>query len=104
MSPDHRKDVAMPDTIVAWQNVSLTDTPNVENLYISGDRVYGAGTSGDNIIAGGSGSDQLYGGGGQDVLVGGSGNTIALQPVSFEGSTGLNVAGGIGGITLTPAP
>jgi len=27
-----------------------------------------------------------------------------LQPVSFEGSTGLNVAAGIGGITLTPAP
>ena len=34
-------------------------------------------------------------------LVDGSGNTIALQPLSMEGNTGLNVAGGIGAITLT---
>ena len=36
-------------------------------------------------------------------LIGGSGNTIALQPLSISGNTGLNVAGGIGAITLTPA-
>ena len=30
---------------------------------------------------------------GANVLVGGSGNSIALQPVSIEGTTGLNVAG-----------
>jgi uncharacterized protein DUF992 len=41
---------------------------------------------------------------GANVLVGGSGQTIALQPVSIEGSTGLNVAAGIAEITLTPAP
>jgi hypothetical protein len=41
---------------------------------------------------------------GANVLVGGSGNTIALQPLSIEGNTGLNVAAGIAGITLTPAP
>ena len=40
---------------------------------------------------------------GANVLVGGSGNSIALQPVSIEGSTGLNVAAGIASITLTPA-
>src|SRR5579863_2326231 len=37
---------------------------------------------------------------GANALVGGSGNTITLQPLSIEGNTGLNVAGGIGAITL----
>jgi hypothetical protein len=41
---------------------------------------------------------------GANVLVGGSGNSIALQPVSIEGNTGLNVAAGIGAITLTYVP
>jgi len=41
---------------------------------------------------------------GANALVGGSNNTIALQPLSIEGNTGLNVAAGIGGITLTAAP
>jgi hypothetical protein len=41
---------------------------------------------------------------GANVLVGGSNNTIALQPLSIEGNTGLNVAAGIASITLTPAP
>jgi hypothetical protein len=41
---------------------------------------------------------------GANALIGGSNNTIALQPVSIEGNTGLNVAAGIAGITLTPAP
>ena len=37
---------------------------------------------------------------GANVLVGGSNNQIALQPVSIEGMTGLNVAAGFGQITL----
>jgi hypothetical protein len=37
---------------------------------------------------------------GANVLVGGSGRSISLQPLSIEGSTGLNVAAGIGAITL----
>src|SRR5262245_33438192 len=37
---------------------------------------------------------------GANVLVGGSGSQIALQPVSIEGMTGLNVAAGFGQITL----
>jgi hypothetical protein len=41
---------------------------------------------------------------GANALVGGSNNTIALQPLSIEGNTGLNVAAGIGGITLSAAP
>jgi Protein of unknown function (DUF992) len=40
---------------------------------------------------------------GANALVGGSNNTITLQPLSIEGNTGLNVAAGIGGITLVPA-
>jgi hypothetical protein len=41
---------------------------------------------------------------GANVLVGGSGNSIALQPVSIEGTTGLNVAAGIAEMTLTFQP
>ena len=39
-----------------------------------------------------------------NVLVGGSGNSISLQPVSIEGTTGLNVAAGVASITLQCAP
>jgi Protein of unknown function (DUF992) len=41
---------------------------------------------------------------GANVLVGGSNNSIALQPVSIEGNTGLNVAAGIAAMTLTYQP
>jgi hypothetical protein len=34
------------------------------------------------------------------VLVGGFNRSITLQPLSIEGNTGLNVAAGIGEITL----
>jgi hypothetical protein len=37
---------------------------------------------------------------GANVLVGGFERSIALQPLSVEGNTGLNVAAGIGAITL----
>jgi hypothetical protein len=39
-------------------------------------------------------------GAGANALIGGSNRTISLQPVSIEGNTGLNVAAGIGAITL----
>jgi hypothetical protein len=38
---------------------------------------------------------------GANVLIGGLDKSVALQPVSVEGSTGLNVAAGIGSISLT---
>jgi hypothetical protein len=41
---------------------------------------------------------------GANVLVGGSGRTISLQPLSIEGNTGLNVAAGVAGLTLTYQP
>jgi hypothetical protein len=40
---------------------------------------------------------------GANVLVGGSNRTIALQPVSIQGQTGLNVAAGVAGLSLEPA-
>jgi hypothetical protein len=41
---------------------------------------------------------------GANVLVGGSNKQITLQPVSAEGSVGLDVAGGIGELNLRYAP
>jgi hypothetical protein len=38
---------------------------------------------------------------GANVLVGGFDKSIALQPISIEGNTGLNVAAGIGAMNLT---
>ena len=37
---------------------------------------------------------------GANVLIGGLDKSIALQPLSVEGSTGLNVAAGVGSISL----
>ena len=41
---------------------------------------------------------------GANVLVGGLDKSIAHQPLSVEGSKGLNVAAGVGAITLRAAP
>jgi hypothetical protein len=41
-------------------------------------------------------------GGGGNALVGGSANSFALQPVSLQGQTGLNVSGGIVSLQLSP--
>jgi len=41
---------------------------------------------------------------GANVLVGGSANSIALQPLSIQGMTGLNVAAGVAAMTLTYQP
>ena len=54
--------------------------------------------------AGATGSATVGVGLGANVLVGGSGNSIALQPLSIEGTTGLNVAAGIAEMTLTYQP
>lgn len=51
-------------------------------------------------FAGVTGSATVGVGAGANVLIGGSNRTISLQPVSIEGNTGLNVAAGIGAITL----
>ncbi len=41
---------------------------------------------------------------GANVLIGGLDKSIALQPLSVEGNTGLNVAAGVGAISLKSAP
>jgi hypothetical protein len=41
---------------------------------------------------------------GANVLIGGTGRAFSLQPISVEGMTGVNIAGGITTVTLTPAP
>jgi hypothetical protein len=53
---------------------------------------------------GATGSATVGVGAGANVLVGGSNRTISLQPVSIEGNTGLNVAAGIGSISLRYQP
>jgi hypothetical protein len=40
---------------------------------------------------------------GANALVGGSNQTITLQPISVQGQTGLNLAVGVGGLTLNQA-
>lgn len=53
---------------------------------------------------GATGSASVGPGLGANVLIGGGAKSIALQPVSFSGGSGLNVAAGIAGITLVAAP
>jgi hypothetical protein len=52
---------------------------------------------------GGVGANASIGvGGGSNFLVGGPANAYALQPISVQGQTGLNVAAGVAGIELEP--
>lgn len=66
--------------------------------------VFSAGEVGKGALAGtyagGTASATAGIGVGANALIGGSNDQIALQPVSIEGNEGLNVAGGIGQITL----
>jgi hypothetical protein len=53
---------------------------------------------------GGVGANASVGvGGGGNFLVGGPQNAYALQPISVQGQTGLNVAAGVAGLELQPA-
>jgi Protein of unknown function (DUF992) len=60
------------------------------------------GLSGNYV--GATGSATVGVGAGANVLIGGSNRTISLQPLSIEGNTGLNVAAGIGSISLRYQP
>jgi hypothetical protein len=53
--------------------------------------------------AGATGSAAVGVGVGANVLVGGQKDSISLQPLSVEGMTGLNVAGGIAVLNLVAA-
>ena len=67
--------------------------------------VFAPGNIGPGALSGAYAGATLSGtvgvGAGANVLIGGSNKQITLQPVSVEGSVGLNVAGGIGEIELT---
>jgi hypothetical protein len=76
--------------VMIWAVLAPTTNPEPGSL---------AGT-----YAGATASATVGVGVGANVLVGGSGNSISLQPVSIEGNTGLNVAGGIAQVTLTFQP
>jgi hypothetical protein len=52
--------------------------------------------------AGAQGSASFGVGLGANVLVGGSANSIALQPLSLQGSTGVSVAAGLASLELRP--
>ena len=52
------------------------------------------------VYAGATASAAAGAGVGANVLVGGSNNQVSLQPVSVEGSVGLNVAAGIAEVEL----
>jgi hypothetical protein len=53
----------------------------------------------------GVGASASFGiGAGANILVGGTGRSFSLQPISVEGQTGVNIAGGITTLTLAPAP
>ena len=53
---------------------------------------------------GGIGANASVGvGGGGNFLIGGPGNAYALQPISVQGQTGLNVAAGVSRLQLRPA-
>lgn len=69
-------------------------------VYAPTSEIHGA-LAGDYV--GASGEATVGVGLGANVLVGGNNRTIALQPVSLQGQTGLNVAVGVAGLTLEPA-
>ena len=75
--------------VIAW--AVLAPTANVAKGAIAG--TYGGVTAGAAVGVGPGGN----------LLIGGSGNTISLQPLSFEGMTGLNVAAGVAQIVLAQA-
>ena len=83
-------DIALPaNTAVAWGVFAPTRSIGPGDL---------SGTYG-----GASASATAGIGVGANALVGGSNNTIALQPLSLQGQTGLGVAAGVAGLELRPA-
>src|SRR5215831_16449146 len=76
--------------VMVWAVLAPTTNPAPGSL---------AGT-----FVGATGSATVGVGVGANVLIGGSGNSVSLQPLSIEGNTGLNVAGGIAELSLTFQP
>jgi hypothetical protein len=76
--------------VIVW--AVLAPTTNLGAGALSGD--YAGPSAGASVAVGGT----------ANVLVGGSSKEVSLQPISFEGDQGINVAAGIAAITLKLAP
>src|SRR5215469_2936207 len=73
------------NTVTTWMDYTLPD--NIQNLYVSGDGLYAAGNSLDNIITvDNTDAMQLYGAAGNNVLVGGTGTDTFI----IDGTAGSN--------------
>jgi len=89
--------------IIVGADIGITDTKTIAWAVWAPVKQGGRGA-----LAGGYGGTSaevtLAAGLGANVLVGGFQNSFMLQPVSVSGQTGANVAAGVSGIQLTPAP
>ena len=74
--------------VILW--AVIAPTSDVGRGALAGD--YAGGTAG---VAAGYGL-------GANALIGGGGKSIALQPLSVEGMKGINIAGGVGILSLYP--
>ncbi len=73
-------------TVLAWAVYAPTRTPGPGSL--------------SGVYVGGSANATLGIGAGVNALFGGSDYTISLQPVSFQGQTGIGAAGGVSALQL----
>ena len=82
-------------------DIGVNPTVNVAWAVFAPSRQIGRGELAGSYV--GAGASATFGlGVGANALVGGSNNTIALQPLSLQGQTGVNVAAGIAGLELRP--
>lgn len=77
------------ESVLSW--IVLAPTNNIGPGDLAG--FYGGVSVGANLGVGGS----------ANLLIGGSRNSIALQPLSVQGQTGINVAAGFARMELSPA-
>jgi hypothetical protein len=89
-------------TVRRWGvDLGVTDQTRLSWAVNAPDGRVGRGSLAGNY--GGVGANASVGvGGGGNFLVGGPQNSYALQPISVQGQTGLNVAAGIADIELEP--
>ena len=80
-------------------DIGYTDSTTIEWLVLASAGVAGPGAL-SGVYVGATGSAAVGGGVGAHVLFGG-GQSIALQPVSFQSGTGLDVAAGLAMMSLT---
>jgi hypothetical protein len=79
-------------------DVGVTDNSTMIWTVLAPSEIVKGGLSGN--YAGATADVAIGVGGGAKVLVGGSQDTIALQPVSIQGQTGLNLAVGVAELTI----